>query len=49
MSWNPMMGPLEAAQYKPGQLGAGVTIGNPQGQQDYTQSLGALLEQYRAA
>lgn len=51
MSWNPMMGPAGAmddpmqglaqalSQYKPNQLGAGVTLGNPQAQQDYAQQL----------
>lgn len=51
MIWNPMMGPAGASsdpmqglaqalgQYKPNQLGAGVTLGNPQAQQDYAQQL----------
>ena len=55
MSWNPMMGPAGASsdpmqglaqalgQYKPNQLGAGVTLGNPQAQQDYAQQLAQAL------
>lgn len=55
MSWNPMMGPASAMgqpmqglgqalqQYQPNQLGAGVTLGNPQAQQNYAQELAQAL------
>ena len=38
MNWNPMMGPLGAMagqQFQENQLGRGVTLGNPQAQEDY--------------
>lgn len=39
MNWNPMMGPLggmlAGQQFQENQLGRGVTLGNPQAQEDY--------------
>lgn len=61
MSWNPMMGPAGAmadpmqglaqalSQYKPNQLGAGVTLGNPQAQEDYVAQLARALADSGAA
>lgn len=53
MNWNPMMGPLPGLfagqQFKENQLGAGVTLGNPQAQEDYVAQLARALADSGAA
>lgn len=53
MNWNPMMGPLSGLfagqQFKENQLGAGVTLGNPQAQEDYVAQLARALADSGAA
>jgi len=52
MNWNPMMGPLGAMvgqQFQENQLGRGVTLGNPQAQEDYVAQLARALADSGAA